>query len=377
MEVVRLNGNEYVGVDDTNLAYFEVSGRSNGVGNDTTSIDSFTDWGRNTVKVGGYRVIPFGDSNDIPNQIITTVYSNHLAPRIQNRKVELLTGQCPYLYVEEVTAEGDCKRKAVKDPILSKWLMDMDYEEDLHYSATQYYYTNVIFTKIYRDRAGYIGGRSSVAKIECLDTTKCRLAYREGSRNKKPTHVIIGDFKGGNQNEFEVYPLFNKDQPTKHPVAIHYIARKSFGIDNYSMPEIFGVLPWINRSTAIPKVIEALTDNSLNIKWHITSPKEYWDEKRKMLQKNLKDGEQYSEKMLDDLKEKIFKKLTDLLSGVENVGKYWHNETVVKIIGGNAVGLGWKITPIEQKVKDYVKSQLEIATKADFSVVAGLGLMLH
>jgi len=43
-------------------------------------------------------------------------------------------------------------------------------------------------------------------------------------------------------------------------------------------------------------------------------------------------------------------------------------------MGGTAVSHGWKITPIEQKVKDYVKAQLEIATKADFATVAGLGL---
>lgn len=373
MSGMRLNNNEFVGVDDTNVAYFEVSGRGSGTTSDSTK-DSFTDWEENTLRIGNYKIIPFGDNNDIPNKIIDAVYPNHLAPRIQNRKVELLVGQCPYLYTEEITEEGHCKRKAVKDKVLSDWLATLDYEEGLHFSAAQYYYTNVIFTKITRDRGHYIGQSSSVALVEGLDTTRCRLAYKASSKTKIPTHVIVGDFKNGKESEYKIYPLFDKKEPTKYPVAVHYVARRSFGVSSYAMPDIYGALPWIKRSTAIPKVIEALTNNSLNIKWHITSPKEYWDEKRKLLQKNMKDGEQWNEKILDELQEKIFNKLTSLLSGVENVGKYWHNETVTKMIGGSLTELGWKIMPIEQKVKDYVKAQLEIATKADFSVIAALGL---
>ncbi|WP_074406629.1 hypothetical protein [Aquimarina megaterium] len=372
MSVIRLDNGNHLSIHENTVNYFEISGRGANSGKDENK-ESFSDWGENTLNIGNYRVIPFGEENDIPDKIIDTLYPNHLAPRIQNRKVELVAEQGPYLYETEVDGEK-YKRKPVVEPAITEWLESIDYEEKLHFIASQYYNTNVTFTKIFRDRAGLIGSSSSLAQIEVLSTHNCRLAYKESSKTKIPTHVIIGDFKNGKEDEYEVYPLFDRLEPTKYPVSIHYYARRSFGVNYYSMPEIYGALPWIKRSTAIPKVIEALTNNSLNIKWHITSPKEYWDQKRKLIQENLPDGEKYTEKLLDDLKEQILKKLSELLSGVENVGKFWHNETVTTIIGGSPVELGWKITPIEQKVKDYVKSQLDIATQSDFSVVAALGL---
>lgn len=372
MSAHKLNSNDYIAVNDHQLNYFEISGRNSNSGTDENK-DSFTDWADNTLSFGNFDIIPFGSQNDIPNKIIDTIYPNHLAPRIQNRKVELLIEQGPYLY-EEALDGKQLIRNPIEDITIKEWLESINYEEILHCNSAQYYNTNIVFSKIYRDRGAMIGASSSLALIESLDTSHCRLAYKKGSKDKKPTHIVIGDFKNSKEEEYQVYPLFDKLDPMKYPVSIHYSVRKVFGIKEYSMPDIYGALPWIRRSTAIPKVIEALTNNSLNIKWHITSPKQYWDEKRQILKDNLKSGEVWNEKMLDDLKSTIFKKLSDLLSGVENIGKFWHNETVTTIIAGSPMELGWKITPIEQKVKDYVKAQLDIATQSDFSVVASLGL---
>lgn len=77
---------------------------------------------------------------------------------------------------------------------------------------------------------------------------------------------------------------------------------------------------------------------------------------------------------MQDLEDTIFDALSDVLSGVDNVGKFWHNKTVTSMIGGRAVEEGWKITPIKQEVKEYVDAQIAVADKSDFAVQAGLGL---
>lgn len=78
--------------------------------------------------------------------------------------------------------------------------------------------------------------------------------------------------------------------------------------------------------------------------------------------------------MMQDLEDKIFDGLSDVLSGVENVGKFWHNKTVQSFVGGKAVEEGWKINPIKQEVKEYVDAQIAVANKSDFAVQAGLRL---
>ncbi len=50
----------------------------------------------------------------------------------------------------------------------------------------------------------------------------------------------------------------------------------SFCRDFYGVLAHFGAWNWIRRSSSIPKILESLTNNSLNIKWHIISRFEYY-----------------------------------------------------------------------------------------------------
>lgn len=373
----RLNSKDYLSVADNMVNYFEITGRD--ATKDTgPAQETFSDWEEKTLDLDQYKVIPFGADNDIPNQIQEAVYPNSLAPRIQNRKTELLFEQGPYMY-KEVVDGRKYFREPVEDTKIKEWLEANNWEQSLIHNAQQYYYQNMVYMKVFRDRSSRLGTSTSsnLAVLQTLDGFYARLAYKKTDKKKIPTHVIIGDWKSAQKKDMDVYPIFNPLEPTKHPVSVHISKLPGYGMKNYTIPEIYGSMEWIRRSTSVPKVFKALTENSLNIKWHIQSPGKYWDDKRKLIKDNLRaqnpPGE-YREQMLEDLKKQILDNLSRLLSGVENVGKFWHNEYVVELIGANAMEHGWKITPIEQKTKEYVESQISISDKADFATVAGLGL---
>lgn len=371
----RLKSNEYLGVSDGTAHYFEIAGREATGDDAANSQEDFNRWKDRALDLGDYKVIPFGSSNDLPTQLQETIFPNHLAPRILDRKAELLFGQGPYLY--ELKPDGkQYTRTPKKEKAIQAWLDSFDHEALLINRATEYYYAEQIFAKIRRTRGGRLGRNDAIAYPEPLSVVNCRLAYRRSDNKKIPTHVIIGDWKNSsNAEDFEVLPLWDRNNPTKYPVAVHYTGFKSFGLSDYVLPSIFGSLNWIKRSTTAPKIIEAFTNNSLNVRFHITSPQEYWDDQEKIIQKNCRDkGITYSPKMLEELEDKIFDSLTEVLSGVNNVGKFWHNKTVTKLIGPQAQELGWKITPIKQEVKEYVEAQIKVADKSDFAVQAGLGL---
>ncbi|WP_336092508.1 hypothetical protein [Leeuwenhoekiella sp. CH_XMU1409-2] len=373
--LTRINTKEYLSVDEANAYFFEITGRGE-TQTATQTGENFTDWKDSPLNIGDYEYIPFGDADDIPNQIIDNIYPNHLAPRIQNRKIELLIEQGPYLYKEEADGTNFVRTPVINEEI-TNWLEELGYQEKLHYLAAEFYHVSLEFTKMSRNRAARIGGKTGFADVEPLSATECRLAYRKQFTRPylpKPTHIIVGDFKNKRNETFEVYPIFDPKEPFKHAISIHYTVRRSFGVPYYSAPEILGAIPWIKNSTAIPKIIAKLADNSLSIRWHIESPATFWDEKKKTIKQNLKPGEVYSEKMLDDLREEILGKLTKILAGIDNVGKFWHNPYVVRMIGGQAVEEGWKIKPIEQKVKEYVTAQLEVAAQADRALLTALGL---
>lgn len=374
MSIAQLPNDNYVGVSqDNSVHYFEIAGRSNSSSGSAVK-EQFDNWQESPIDLGNYKIIPNGPNNDIPKQIQETTLPNSIAPRIQNRKVELLIDQFPYLYE---TKEG--KRIPVDNESILDWLESFDYIELLISNAVDYYYSNIVFNKVYRELGYRLSKTSnSIAKLENISSYNARLAYLKTDLRKVPTHVIVGDWHNGNSSdakEFKVYPIFNPLEPTKYPISVYISSFKTYGMQHYPLPEIYGALSWIERNSAIPKILKSLTDNSLNIKWHITSPQSFWDEKRKkMMQKCKDEKKEFKESDFDTFRQSVLKTLTDLLSGVDNVGKFWHNETVIKTVGATGQKDGWEIKPIEQKIKDYVKAQLEVAISSAKFVLSSLGL---
>ena len=371
----RLNGKEYLGVSGSSAHYFEISGRDASGSKATTTTENFGAWKDTPLNLGDFYVIPFGNNNDIPKEIQETIFPNHLAPTILERKKDLVFGQGPYLY--QFRPDGSqATRKPLENEPIQTWLELIDHEVLSLQRAIEYYYIDNIFTKVRNFRGSRLG-RGIPPLLEELSAKNCRLAYRKTDQRKKATHVIVGDWENSaNKDDFEWYPIWDRNNPGKYPISIHYTNSKSFGMSDYALPKVYGTLPWIKRSTAAPRIIEAFTNNSLNIRFHITSPQKFWEDKKKQLmEKCARDPNlTYNDKMMEELEDEIFDTLSEVLSGVENVGKFWHNQTVTRIIGSQAVEEGWKITPIKQEVKEYVEAQIKVADKSDFAVQAGLSL---
>lgn len=374
MSTYRLNGNSYLSLSDNSLNYFEITGRESSA--DTTAEETFSDWHENAMDIEDYKVIPFGKSNDIPQQIQETVLPNSLARRLLNRKVELLIEQGPYLYIQE-TDGTQYYRKPVIDARIIDWLESIRHEELFINNAIDFYFQTAVFNKIFREKGGRLVTNSQSASVQHVSAFDCRLAYKKTDKRKVPTHVIVGDWIKQDKKEMAVYPLYDPLEPAKYPVSIHYSRFGTYGMKSYPLPEIYGTLPWIKVSSNTPKIFSAFMKNSLNIKWHIQSPAKYWEDKRKILKQNCSAATppiDYKESMLEDLKKAILDQLSELLSGVDNVGKFWHNEYVIELVGANAMEHGWKILPIEQKTKEFIEGQIKLHDTGGLAMQASIGL---
>ena len=374
MNTHRLNNNSYLSLAGNHLNYYEIKGRDSGTSIET--LESFSDWKENSLDIGDFKVIPYGTNNDIPQQVQTTVLANGFATRSLNRKVELLIEQGPYIYQFDIDGTN-YTRKPIENTQIREWFNSFYGEELLHNNARDFYYQGCYFNKIYRSLAGRIQQNAPSSQIEHINGPDCRLAYRRTDLKKIPTHVIVGDWVKQDKKELKAYPLFDPKNPDKYPVAIHYVKCASYGMSDYPLPDIYGSLDWIKNTTNTPKIFKAFTENALNIKWHIQSPAKFWDDKRKIIQQNLSASTPivpYKEQMLEDLKSEILDSLSSLLSGVENVGKFWHNEYVVGLIGASAVEQGWKITPIEQKTKEWVEGQIKMYDTSIYAMQSGVGV---
>jgi len=237
--------------------------------------------------------------------------------------------------------------------------------------AIEFRAANGHFSKYFRNRAPRVGGTGKITHLESSSNIKNRL---EWPKNDKVKHIIHGDFERADVNSFKRYPVFNPRDPFRYPVSMRYSNLYSFAMENrYARPSLYGSFNWIKLGSSIPKLLNNFNINAASIRHHIKTPAIYWAEKQKQLEKNCElKGIEYKDEMLEDLKDEVFLKFAEGLIGIEKAGKMLTSETIWDDMGQEYVG--WEIEVIDQKVKNYITAQVDIAKRAAFEITAGAGL---
>lgn len=342
--------------------------------NKTTDAD--LNWNNQTNYIGDYILHPYGTDNDLPSVIKNVVQKNYIAPGLLRKKTNLLWGTGPCLYEESI--ENNVRvRKLVDDQEVQDWLESFDHIAYLLQLCEDYHYIQGCFTK-FETKKSFRIDKPFFKKLEAVQPDKARLASLRTATERKATHVITNDWSFDtvkSLTDYKVYSLFNFLAPFAKQNSILYSNLYSFCSDYYSVPEIYGSLEWLNRSTAVPLIFKAMSKNSINLKFHVKSPQSYWDMKRKQIQENCEKAKKlYNEKMLIDYQNEFLKKIGEVLSGDENTGKFMHTIKTLQVDGINLTEYGWDVEVIDQKVKDFVDAQIKISQRADHALSGAIGL---
>lgn len=336
------------------------------------------DWTNQDYQLQQYTVFQYGSTNDLPKIIRDVVQENYIAPGILKKKTQLLWGKGPKLYIEEFDDKGDLVKKWTKDPVVTKWLESWDADKYLMKACVDFHYIECVGTMMYQDRSSRLGYAPKIAKLEHRNPNNHRLAKLASDKGKDATHCIYTPDFGSHlisTTEHSVYPLFDYNDPFKHKNAYFYSNMYSFCSDYYAVPDLYGSLEWLRRSTAVPLILKAFAKNSINVKYHVISPAKFWEKmKDDILEKCKLDGKNYEESMLLTERTNYLRKVTKALSGADNTGKFWHTVKYVEVDQNNILEQGWEIKEIPGNLKDLVTSNLEISKEANRSVAAGVGM---
>lgn len=371
-KIIKKQGQEGVVLTPAGNAFsYQISSSQTSWSDELFSAQQEFNWDAMHQPFGGYDIIPYGKNNNLPAEIRQLMDENNLAPGILIRKLKLLWGQGPALYKREFV-DGQIVKTYVEDKDIEQWLESFDYKNYLRKAINDYEHAEGCFTKIFRNKGVRIGAPGKIAKLEHVSINNCRLIW-PGNSLSPVKQVLVGDYEMiYNLGQFIPYNVYDKQNPFSSPVSIMYANLNSFARNYYNVPSYFGTFNWIKRASDIPKIFKSLTDNALSIKWHIISPASYWEAKKITLQENCAlSGRKYTDQMLEDLKDKTFKNLGEVLGGVKNVGKFFTSEKVINQFGNLE---GWEIIPIDQKVKEFIDSQISIAEQADSATTSGMGL---
>lgn len=329
-------------------------------------------WTEEKQRVGNYEIVPMGQNNDMPLELQRMLDEFYSGEGILGKIQGLQWGEGPRLYAEDYTEDGDIVRKWKYDSEIWAWLKSWDFEQEILKCHTDLVHGFGFFYKAYRNAGYRIGQPGRIVQMEHVQVDKCRLEY-PGEKSDTPARIIVGNFPYPDVRKLSAYPVFNRLDPFKSAVSMGYSNIYSFCKSFYSTPRFLGAYSWIRLASGLAPLLQAYNTNASAISYHVESPREYWEAAKERIQQNceLKDIP-YTDKMLEDYKEKTFEEFSKAMTGQENVGKFFHTTQEFSDLGHDFIG--WKVTPLDKKIKDYVDAQIAMANKADSASTSGFGL---
>jgi len=321
--------------------------------------------------IGDYKIIPNGQENFYPEELRLMMDENNLLPAVLDKKVTLLMGQSQEFY-EVRFEEGKRIKYWDVDPVLEKWIDDWDHKQYVEAIATEFMVERGYYSKFPLNKGTRLGYKPYITELKSVANRKARLEWYDDNDNVNA--IITGNYLQPWEKGLKRFPIWDRKDPFKSPVAIRYNNLYGFALDNeYSRSAFHGSRSSIRLASSIAVLLMTFNDNSAAIKYHVKVPAIFWDEKKDELQKECnKNGVEMTPKLVDKMKDSYSIKFVDVLSSYKNVGKFvqtdevWHDDAKQFV--------GWKIEVLDQKIKDFVDAQLNILSKMDLEITSGLDL---
>lgn len=224
-------------------------------------------------------------------------------------------------------------------------------------------------------------GANKVNRLNHLDSEFCRFkTTTEKSGNKtttKVTHVGYNSQWGEGSTDVEDLPFV--DSAIYHDndaILVVGKSKKKFVIHSclpspgrtlYAYPPhgaLFQKGGWLDYANGIPKLMSAINENGMLLKYHVEIPETYWPKKYKNWQ-TMSQEEQL--KAMDE----EFDKMDKFLKGVDNAGNTFISHFGVDPVTSKKMD-GWSITALDDKIK---KDQfLTTVQEADIQVARAIGM---
>jgi hypothetical protein len=332
-------------------------------------------WELSPQTVNGVKIVPHGANNDLPEIVRGIMSDNNLAPGILERQIGLLYGNGPALYRCKIV-KGKIIREYIEDKEIMNWYKSWDSRRFLDMALVEYKHLKGFYVKNYRNKGARIPGeRGFITSLQVVHGTDARLAWPENGfkRLENVTEMYIGDFTNNLLGTgITTYPVFNHKDPFRYGVSMSYHNTYSYAYRFYSIPSFYGTFKWLSRSSEIPDIIKYLSENGIAAAYHIHSPQGYWDaRKQKLMERHPTKNDEEIDILLDELKDKLFKDISNALSGKENAGKFIET---VDFYDDEGNLCAWKVEPIDQSIKPFIEAQLKIGQQADSATTSGMGL---
>ena len=355
------------------LFSFDISGKSKLWKPSSVMISGGGGYFTKKMSLGNIDIVPMGENNDMPGDVQRLLDRFYAGEGIMGKIAGLQWGEGPHFYMDAIDTENNrFYKKWTIDERIESDLNGWDYRIFMHRCLVDLVHMQGFFVKFIRNRAPRVGLAGRLVRLEHIPYQRARLVYPKANE-EFPTQIVVGDFPYPDYTKLEVLPMFDPRDPFKYPVSARYYNIYSFAKEFISTPRFLGAFSWLEIAGTLAPLLHNYNLNSSALSLHIESPQGYWDKAEERLKSVCaKKGVPYTAKMLEEYKDKTMEKFAEGMTGVKNVGKFMHTSSFFDELSQEYEG--WKVTPIDKKVRDYIEAQIRISNKADAAAASGFGI---
>lgn len=287
----------------------------------------------------------WGKNNDYPQNLIDSNMQQETSAGALGFKIMAHYGKGLYFFRKEYK-----DNKEIIIPIdpktLSPEIKSFYYNNDLpNFSQgiiSDFEWFNFYYVQYIPNKLG-----TKIVEIDWKRTKDVRSAKRDPATGKIPSCYLSGAWPNPKANEIAELPVFNKKDPFAYANAVGKHQLVSIDKDYYPTAIWQSNTGWLKNAKQIPTWIYSNISNSVNIKYHVEIPEQYFiDLYPEQNYQSIDECLSARKKAESDLKQSI----DDCLAGAENASKIFYTKFAVDSNGQPLPG--WKINELTNELKD-------------------------
>jgi|GEM_PF-3284637 len=288
----------------------------------------------------------WGKKNDYPQTIIDENVSQETSAGAIKFKTEAHYGKGLYFYRLDIV-DGTEKITPIKIKDLPEDIRAFYFNNNLPFflqgNVLDYEWWNFFYTQYIPNVS-----RNKIVRVNWLRTRDVRSGLRNTVTGKVDKFYVSGNWPNAQLGtDIAVLPALDPADPFKEPNALYKHQLASIDRDYYPTPYWQSNFRWLQVAKAIPLWILSNIKNSVNIKYHVEIPEQYFIDLYPRLQYNS-DADMLTARK--EAEEELKRKIDECLAGEKNVSKIFYTKFAVDDQGNPMPG--WKINALTNDIKD-------------------------
>lgn len=307
----------------------------------------------------------WGTDNNYPQRLIDAVMADPSATLLEKRRA-MHWGNGLMYYKRKVARGKSGKLEEFKEPVpdeqipaeIEDFFFENDYNNFTQGCIGDFEWWHSIPVQYITNAAGRI------LKVKWHRRKDVRAELRNVDSGEIENYYLSGHWPSPQEGYYSKVPAFSR---TGNHSGIYIHQLVSIDKDYNPQPAWHGITRWLHIAAKIPRWILANIDNSINLKYHVKIPLEYFLKRHPV--EAYKTSEERNKAIQQDEKA-VYRSMDEFLAGEKNVHKAFYSKVAVDDNGKPLPG--WEIITIPNEIKD--EAWLNAYGVASMAITSGNGL---